>query len=110
MPYDGNGKVVHKKFTKKVISKTEWYYEAWFRDDPTEYRLKEKGVEGFKVHYENTGAHEAATDACYDGGTIVNVKIPKTGDSANLLLWALMVIFGLGLAGGTTVYRKRKHM
>lgn len=105
--YDSKGNVAHKKFNKKVISKTEWYYEAWFSTDE-EYYLVEKDVEGFRTYYENMGAHEGEDGRCYNGGTIINTKIPKTGDSANLLLWLSMVLFGTGLAGGTMYYRRRR--
>ena len=67
-----------------------------------------KDVEGFRTYYENMGAHEGEDGRCYNGGTIINTKIPKTGDSANLLLWLSMVLFGTGLAGGTMYYRRRR--
>ena len=105
--YNSDGSVRHKKFNKKVISNTEWQYEAWFvtADD---YYIIENVPQGYRVQYVNTGAHAGDTDRCYNGGTIINYKIPKTGDTAPLLLWGAGVLAGMaGLLG--LVFRKRLH-
>ena len=57
---------------------------------------------------ENAGAHADETDRCYNGGTIINYTVPKTGDSANLWLWAVMVLAGAGAVCGVAVYSKKK--
>ena len=105
--YKPDGTVAHKKFDKKVLSENEWYYEAWFATD-AEYYILETVPEGYKVRYENVGAHAGETDRCYNGGTIINYKVPKTGDSANLWLWAVMVLAGAGAVCGVVVYSKKK--
>ena len=105
--YKPDGTVAHKKFDKKVISENEWYYEAWFATD-ADYYILENVPEGYKVRYENVGAHAGETDRCYNGGTIVNYKVPRTGDSANLWLWAVMALAGAGAVCGVVVYSKKK--
>ena len=95
--YSSDGTVRHKKFNKKVISETEWRYEAWFETE-TDYYVIEEVPEGYKVRYENVGVHEGVTDRCYSGSTIINYKLPKTGDSENPVLWLTLVMVGyLGL-------------
>ena len=98
--YDSSDRVVHKKFNKKVISDLEWRYEAWFSSD-AEYYIVEDVPAGFKVRYENVGAYADVRDRCYNGGTIINYKIPKTGDTTG---WPWWIIPGLlGIAGAVFV-------
>ena len=104
--YDRNGNVVDKKFRKKVISDTEWYYEAWFESDAG-YYLVEKVPDGYQARYENTGANADVTDRCLNGGTIVNCTTPRTGDRANLPLWLGCVLAGAALLGLLLLRRKR---
>ena len=55
-------------------------------------------MEGYRTKYENVGKYEDITDRCYDGGKIINYKIPKTGDAVNLPLVIAMAVFSaLGL-------------
>ena len=97
--YDPEGNVVHKKFNKNVVSETEWQYEAWFVSE-NDYYIIENVPVGYLVRYENVGDHADVTDRCYNGGRIINYRIPKTGDSSNPLLWAGCVLLGLlGLWG-----------
>ena len=106
--YHPDGTVAHKKFNKKIISENEWRYEAWF-PTATDYYIVETVPEGYKVRYENIGAHAGETDRCYNGGTIINYKIPKTGDTAPFLLWLSCI--GLGLAAvssGIFIGKRRK--
>ena len=108
--YNPDGTVAHKKFNKKIISDTEWRYEAWF---PTgaEYFLIETVPEGYQARYENVGAHAEETDRCYNGGTIINYKIPKTGDDSHPALWiALAALGAVGLGAlAICVARDRKR-
>ncbi len=106
--YDRNGSVVQKTFSKEIISKTEWYYEAGFSADEG-YYLVENVPAGYRVSYRNTGAHAGETDRCYNGGTIINAKIPKTGDNARPVLWLCAVLLGLSvLAAAEITGRRRK--
>ena len=105
--YNPDGSQAHKKFNKKVVSDTEWTYEAWFQTG-TDYYLIETPPAGYLVRYENVGAHAAETDRCYNGGTIINYKLPKTGDAGNLWLWLAMVAAGLGISCGAVIYGRKK--
>ena len=106
--YNPDGTVAHKKFNKKIISDMEWHYEAWFPSD-TDYYIVENVPAGYKVRYENVGVHANVTDRCYNGGTIINYKIPKTGDkTVNPILWIGCVLLGVMIAGGTLIIRKRR--
>ena len=91
--YNSDGSAAHKKFNKKV-SGNEWRYEAWF-SVAGDYYLVENVPAGYRVRYENTGTHAGVTDRCYNGGTIVNYKVPKTGDPVDPLLWVVSGILGL---------------
>ncbi|MBQ9264029.1 MAG: LPXTG cell wall anchor domain-containing protein [Clostridia bacterium] len=99
--------MAHKKFNKKVISEYEWRYEAWFPED-VDYYIIENVPEGYMVHYENVGVHVAETDRCYNGGTIINYRVPKTGDEAPLVLWIAFVLVGTAILGGIIFYSRRK--
>ena len=91
--YHADGSEAHKKFNKKVVG-NEWRYEAWF-SAAGDYYIVENVPAGYKVRYENTGTHAGVTDRCYNGGTIVNYKVPQTGDTADPLLWVVSGLLGL---------------
>lgn len=93
--YNPNGSVRRKSFNKTKLSETEYLYEAWF-SDWSEFYVLEEPVEGYKVRYENVGDHAGETDRCYNGGRIINYKVPKTGDNFNLGLWIGISAAGLG--------------
>lgn len=57
--------------------------------------------------YINVGDHMDETDRCYNGGTIVNTIVPKTGDSARPMAWAAAL--AMSLAGLVLLKRGRKH-
>ena len=106
--YKQGGTVYHHGFDKKVVSDKEWQYDAWF-SAPTACYVIEKPIPGYQTKYVNVGIYEHITDRCCDGGTIINKKIPKTGDSAPLALWAGMVALGaLGLTATLVIGKKRK--
>ena len=44
----------------------------------------------------------------YNGGKIINYKLPKTGDPADLWLWTGMALMGLGVACGAVMIGRRK--
>lgn len=105
--YNPDGTVAHKKFNKKIVSENEWRYEAWFSTDAG-YYIVETVPAGYKAVYENVGAHAGETDRCYNGGKIINYKLPKTGDPADLRLWTGMALMGLGVACGAVMIGRRK--
>ena len=108
--YQADGSVYHHGFDKRVVSKTEWRYNAYFSAPATCYVI-EKPVPGYQIKYVNVGVYADITDRCCDGGTIINKKIPKTGDAADFALWA--GIIALGVVGLTTTIiltkRKKAH-
>ena len=99
--------VYHHSFSRKAISETEWKYSAWF-SQPVACYVIEKPMEGYITRYENVGVYAEITDRCCDGGTIVNYKVPKTGDDANLTLWLGCVLAGLTIIFIAVCTRKRK--
>ena len=105
--YNPDGTVAHKKFNKKIVSENEWRYEAWFASG-ADYYIIETVPAGYKAVYENVGAHAGETDRCYNGGKIINYKLPKTGDPADLRLWTGMALMGLGVACGAVMIGRRK--
>ena len=105
--YNPDGSVAHKKFNKKTVSETEWRYEAWLASG-ADYYIVENVPEGYKVLYQNVGAHADVTDRCYNGGTIINYKVPKTGDEANLALWLGMVLTGASALCYAALTSKRR--
>ena len=100
--YRPDGTVEYKKFNKTVISPNEWHYEAWL-PDKADYYIIENVPDGYIVRYKNVGAHADETDRCYNGGTIINYKVPKTSDHANLTLWLCCILLGLA-AVSTVIY------
>ena len=108
--YHADGTVYHHGFDKRVVSKTEWRYNAYF-SAPAACYVIEKPVPGYQIKYVNVGVYADITDRCCDGGTIINKKIPKTGDAADFALWA--GIIALGVVGLTTTIiltkRKKAH-
>ena len=107
MLYKLGGIVYHHGFDKKIISATEWQYNAWFSEAVACYVI-EKPVEGYKTRYENMGVYAGITDRCCDGGTIVNYKVPKAGDEADLTLWLGCVLAGLTIISVAVYAGKRK--
>ncbi|MBR2719466.1 MAG: Cna B-type domain-containing protein, partial [Clostridia bacterium] len=83
---------------------------ATVNGQPAVYTVKETEVTGFTTTYVNKGENASVTDCAYNGGTIVNTKIPQTGDGTPLALWMLMTMLaGCGLAGVTVILRKREN-
>ena len=105
--YKLGGTVYHHGFNKKIINKSEWQYNAWFSEAAACYVIEEP-VEGYKTRYENVGVYAGITDRCCDGGTIVNYKVPKTGDDANPFLWVGCVLVGLTIISVSAYAGKRK--
>ena len=105
--YKQGGEVYHHGFDKKVVSSREWHYSAWF-SSPAACYIIQKPVEGYKTRYENVGVYAQVTDRLCDGGTIVNYKVPKTGDEANPALWLGMVMIGMTALCVTVVAGKRR--
>ena len=103
--YNSDGTPVRKMFNKRVLSDNEWVYEAWFEtwDD---YYLVEEVPAGYAVTYENVGPYSGITDRCCSGGTIINYKVPRTGDTQTPVLWIVMA--SLSMAGIALIMRRRR--
>ena len=98
-----------KGFKKTVVSKNEWRYEKWFKAMP-DYYIIEDVPAGYTVRYQNVGKYADVTDRCYNGGTIINYPVPKTGDDANPILWIGCILASLTLLGGIGfIAKRRKH-
>ena len=107
--YKVDGTVYHHTFDKKTVSKTEWKYSALFSDSVACYVIEEP-VEGYVTRYENVGVYADITDRCCNGGTIINKRVPMTGDEAPLILWAGLVVLGIaGIGAALAVGRKKKE-
>ena len=106
--YKIDGSVYHRGFDKKVVSNREWRYNAWFSSPAACYVIEEP-IPGYITKYVNVGVYAGITDRCCDGGTIINKKIPKTGDEAPLLLWACCAVIGvIGVTAGVVTYNKMR--
>lgn len=78
--YNADGSVRSKKFNKHEISQTEWVYTAYFQHEVDDCYIVEYVPEGYTVSYVNVGEYAHVTDRCHNGGTIINRKVPQTGD------------------------------
>ncbi len=106
--YDEMDNVAHKQFDKKVVSQTEWQYQAWFGDLVIRY-VVEKPIPGYQTRYQNVGVYASITDRCCNGGTIINEKIPQTGDDAQLTLWSCLALLGIaGMSLAFMAFKRRK--
>ena len=106
--YSADGKVIHQGFDKRILNAKEWSYSTVFKDAGSCYII-EKPIPGYITRYVNVGEYAGITDRCCNGGTIINKRIPKTGDETPLLLWAGMLLTGAaGLTVALTVNKRRK--
>ena len=112
--YAADGSQMSKKFSKKIISSTQWRYSAWFRDSDNidGCYIIETPMRGYTVQYENVGKYAGVTDRCYNGGRIINHAIPKTGDEAAPGLWlaiAEAAVTGIGAMALAVKRKKARH-
>ena len=76
-----------KLITINKVSKDHWIVTAKIPAINDKNYVIEKPVLGYSTIYKNVGEHYGETDRCYAGGTIINTKIPKTGDDSRLKLF-----------------------
>lgn len=93
--YNPDGTQLHKRFNKRVASPYEWHYEAYFPNSVEDCYIIETPPEGYAVYYRNVGAHSHVTDRCYSGGTIINYRVPQTGDDAPVKFYSVATIASL---------------
>lgn len=92
----------------KYVSGREWKYNAWF-SAPVACYVIEDPIPGYITKYVNVGVYDKVTDRCCNGGTIINKKIPRTGDEANLGLWIGMAALGAaGIVAALVIDIKKK--
>ena len=104
--YAPDGSEYSTRFKKEIVSEYEWRYEKWLTSD-ADFYVVEKVPEGYKVRYENVGKHAGETDRCYNGGTIINYKVPKTGDDATPALWIALTAVSAGALALLWIRRKK---
>lgn len=96
--YRADGTEANKDYLKKTIKQgNTWNIEYWLQTDPTGYYVVETGADGYVPVYQNLDSHKDFKDRIYDGGTILNVRIPTTGDHD--LPNILFMLSALGLTG-----------
>lgn len=88
--YTADGKVYKHTFKKIAVGENKFRYEAWLAND-SEFFVIETEMKDYKVTYKNTGKYADITDRCYKGGTIVNSRVPTTGDSMSPA-WMLLAL------------------
>ena len=96
---------VYKTYTGKDMTKkgNTWTKTVYLRE-PADYYVQEGKLMGYQIKYENGDASVA--DRCLNGGTILNAQIPRTGDSASIILW--LALTGAAMAGLAAVGAWRK--
>ena len=55
--------------------------------------------------YQNIGVHADEHDRCYNGGTIINIKVPETGEQSDMAFWLTWLSISMG---GLMVFTVRK--
>lgn len=105
-----DGEVYSKK--PSGPDKDGWY--TWSNLPPTHngrdavYYVIETPVEGMKTTYSNVAPYAGEDDRAYNGGTITNIGVPKTGDSEHPLLWILLGLAAAGAGTGIGLSLKKK--
>ena len=97
--YNANGTVKHHRLNRTKISDSKWRYEAWLSAAGDYYAVEDK-VPGYTTVYQNIGEHADETDRVYNGGTVINSKVPKTGDGFSPTLWWGLALVSLAVIGG----------
>lgn len=105
-----NDGTVYKTYTAKNMKRkgNTWTKTVYLRD-PSAYYVQESKLAGYQIKYENKD-DASVTDRCLHDGTMINVQIPRTGDSATLALWTVLsavALAGVYLAGKRRVSAKR---
>lgn len=101
--YNPDGTVHHtygpgntQYFIRKDLSETTISFSRYMRED-MDYYILEEVPKNYIAIYQNTGRYAGITDRCYNGGKIINYKMPPTGDrnGVHLLLFGIVSIIGL---------------
>ncbi|MBR4500735.1 MAG: Cna B-type domain-containing protein, partial [Clostridia bacterium] len=74
------------------------------------YYVVEDAIKGYSIKYTNVGTAAETTDRVYDGGTITNHRIPKTGDSRPVAMWmVLALVSAMGIGAVVITERKKRR-
>ena len=102
--YSKEGKQLNLRFKRKKLSDSQWLYESPYNVDRGDY-LIENPVPGYIIQYENVGAYANITDRLYNGGRILNVRLPQTGDKEKP--WIFITLGALSILG--ILFLLRRH-
>lgn len=106
--YNPDGTTKESNFIQYVVSEDYWRYQATFYSNVDGCYVIENPPDGYIAYYENIGEYADVTDRCYNGGTIINVKVPQTGDSAPIAVYYMLVV--LSMIGLLFVAKKFRQM
>ena len=97
--YRPDGTEINRGYKRDLIKqdKNTWEIMYWFDSDPTGCYAVEKTPNGYVAVYQNPDNYKNFKDRIFNGGTIINVPIPTTGDHA--LTNLLFMLAALGLTG-----------
>lgn len=107
--YNADGSVRSKLFNKHEISQTEWRYEAYFQQNVDDCYIIEYVPEGYTVSYVNVGEYADVTDRCHNGGTIINRKVPQTGDTTPIGFHVVCLVAASVTLVMLAITRRRKY-
>ena len=99
-----NGKVVNRK---PKLDTNGWHHSYNLPISSEPYYAVETPVSGFMTLYQNVGGYANVEDRAYDGGTITNSKLPKTGDGSHIERYMALLVISLVALLGYGIKKKR---
>ena len=72
------------------------------------YTVKETPLWGWTTSYRNSGAHTGDKTQAYNGGTIVNHTVPRTGDRTPTTLLILLAALSAAGLGSVILFNRRR--
>ncbi|MBQ6951062.1 MAG: Cna B-type domain-containing protein, partial [Clostridia bacterium] len=104
-----NGEALEKK--TPTPNEDGWY--IWhnlpltYKGEAAEYTVVEEPLDGFTVSYGEAAEGEEEPTCARDYGTIVNRKIPRTGDESRIGLW--IALSAVSACAFILLMKKRKE-
>ena len=94
-------------------SSNGWYryhdLPDYYKGVPAVYTVKEEPMSGFTTLYQLS--NNEVSDHADNGGCIINVKLPSTGDRSNLTLWiSLLALSSVAIIALVVARKRRKQM
>lgn len=99
-----NGKVVNRK---PKLDTNGWHHSYNLPISSEPYYAVETPVSGFMTLYQNVGGYANVEDRAYDGVTITNSKLPKTGDGSHIERYMALLVISLVALLGYGIKKKR---